>query len=97
MVFQVQAGACIFQVDGLAGTITAIAPNGILLNGLTWLTHVHGAKILTDMFNQMSETRVIYDKVEYGPILTKIIAESSPGAIGQKTSQRSCSRNYTRS
>jgi len=43
-----------------------------------WLIHVHGAKILEDMFKQLSDSKFTYGKVEYGPDLTKIIAESSP-------------------
>ena len=35
------AGASSIVVDGSAGTITIVAPNGIFLNGLQWSTHSH--------------------------------------------------------
>jgi hypothetical protein len=43
-----------------------------------WLEHVHGARLLDDMFKELSQNRVTYDKVIYGVALTKWIIEHNP-------------------
>ena len=43
-----------------------------------WLREVHGAKLLGDLFNQLSEHRVNYDKVQHGVALTDWILEHVP-------------------
>lgn len=43
-----------------------------------WLSDVHGAKLLDDMFQDLSETRVSYDKVVHGTALTRWLCDSSP-------------------
>jgi energy-coupling factor transporter ATP-binding protein EcfA2 len=42
-----------------------------------WLEKVHAAKILADIFLHFSETRVGYDKIEYGVALTQWIVENA--------------------
>ena len=41
-----------------------------------WKKNVDGAKLLADLFNEFSETRVEYDKVKHGIFLTKWIISS---------------------
>lgn len=43
-----------------------------------WKTNVDGAKLLADLFSEFSETRVEYDKVAHGIILTKWIISNKP-------------------
>jgi hypothetical protein len=43
-----------------------------------WFRDVHGAEILKDMFSEISEQRVQYEKVEYGLALTTWIVENAP-------------------
>jgi ABC-type cobalamin/Fe3+-siderophores transport system ATPase subunit len=43
-----------------------------------WLNEVNGAKLLADLFSQLSENRVTYDKVQHGVALTDWILEHSP-------------------
>ena len=43
-----------------------------------WLRQVHGAKLLADLFSQLSEHRVNYDKVQHGVALTDWILEHAP-------------------
>jgi len=40
-----------------------------------WLSNVHGAKLLGDLFSQLSEQRVSYDKVRHGVGLTDWLLE----------------------
>lgn len=44
----------------------------------SWVTTIHGAKVLADLFNELSETRVAYDKVVHSVALTKWIIEHNP-------------------
>ncbi len=37
----------------------------------TWLATIHSARLLTDLFAELSEKRVTYDKTEHGTALTK--------------------------
>ncbi len=43
-----------------------------------WLREVRGAKILADLFSQLSEQRVVYDKVRHGVALTEWLLEHVP-------------------
>lgn len=43
-----------------------------------WSSEVHGAKLLGDMFQDLSETRVAYRKVEHGTALTRWLCDNSP-------------------
>ncbi len=43
-----------------------------------WQEEVHGAKVLTDLFNELSGARVRYEKVIYGVALTQWLLENSP-------------------
>lgn len=43
-----------------------------------WLTEVHGAKVLEDIFTTLSETRVTYDKVADGVKLTRWLCDKAP-------------------
>ncbi len=49
----------------------------------TWLRAVHGAKLLQDMFNELSETRVAYDKVEHGYALTEWLVDNAPSDLDE--------------
>lgn len=42
-----------------------------------WLREVHGAKLLKDLFSDLSKTRVQYLKVEYGEELTRWILDNA--------------------
>jgi len=44
----------------------------------TWLSDVHGAKVLNDMFQELSEARVLYDKVVHGTALTRWLCDNAP-------------------
>jgi predicted ATPase len=46
-----------------------------------WLQKVHGAKVLADIFNTFSETRVTYDKIIYGVALTEWLIANAPGDL----------------
>jgi predicted ATPase len=46
-----------------------------------WLNSVDGASILKDLFSQISDTRINYDKVKHGYLLTKIILEKNRQAF----------------
>jgi hypothetical protein len=43
-----------------------------------WSCNVHGAKLLEELFRDVSETRVAYDKVVHGPRLTRWLIENEP-------------------
>jgi len=44
----------------------------------SWRSDVHGAKLLADLFSELSETRVRYDKVRDGVALTEWLLEHAP-------------------
>lgn len=46
-----------------------------------WMKTVHGAKILADIFKELSDCRVEYDKVTYGLALTRWLVENAPGDL----------------
>jgi predicted ATPase len=48
--------------------------------GTEWHSHVHGAKVLHDLFSELTERRIDYDgnKVTYGIALTEWIIEHDP-------------------
>lgn len=43
-----------------------------------WQKDVNGAKVLEDIFKELSENRINFDKIEYGVALTKWIIDNSP-------------------
>jgi predicted ATPase len=43
-----------------------------------WISSVHGAKVIEDLFKEFSENRVEYDKIAYGVALTRWIVENAP-------------------
>jgi hypothetical protein len=43
-----------------------------------WSEHIHAAGLLRDLFSDLSETRVTYDKIEHGVELTRWIIEHRP-------------------
>lgn len=43
-----------------------------------WFIHIHGGNFLTDLFTDVSKSRVAYDKVKHGIMLTKVLLESDP-------------------
>jgi hypothetical protein len=42
-----------------------------------WLTEVHGATLLEDLFSDLSEARVAYDKVTHGVALTRWLCDNA--------------------
>jgi energy-coupling factor transporter ATP-binding protein EcfA2 len=44
----------------------------------SWIVYVHGAKLLIDLFNALSETRVTYIKTEHSIKLTEWLIENAP-------------------
>jgi hypothetical protein len=43
-----------------------------------WIETINGAKLLGDLFNEMSETRVVYKKTDHSLLLTDWLIENSP-------------------
>jgi hypothetical protein len=52
----------------------------------TWLSDVHGAKVLDEMFQELSETRVLYDKVVHGMALTRWLCDNAPDDLRELAS-----------
>jgi hypothetical protein len=48
-----------------------------------WLENVRGAKLLEDMFDELSEGRVRYHKVQHGLALTKWFVEKDPDELAE--------------
>lgn len=46
-----------------------------------WFLYVNGAKVLANLFSQLSQGRVTYEKTTYGPMLTEWIAKNQPKAL----------------
>lgn len=46
-----------------------------------WLEKVHGAKVLSAIFSELSENRVTFDKVEHSTKLTKWIVANAPSEL----------------
>jgi hypothetical protein len=46
-----------------------------------WLQDVNGARVLTDLFGELTEQRVPYDKVRHGVALTDWLLEHAPDAL----------------
>ncbi|OKH35014.1 hypothetical protein NIES2101_38085 [Calothrix sp. HK-06] len=46
-----------------------------------WLEHVHGAKVLEDIFSNLSDNRVCFDKVKHGVLLTEWIINNAPSDL----------------
>ena len=44
----------------------------------SWLTEVHGARLLENLFADLSESRVAYDKVKHGVTLTQWLCDNAP-------------------
>ena len=52
----------------------------------TWLSDVHGAKVLDDIFQELSEARVLYDKVVHGTELTRWLCDNAPDDLRELAS-----------
>lgn len=50
-----------------------------------WRVNVHGANILIKMFSDLSETRVSYEKIEYGLWLTRWVIQNAPHDLNEVT------------
>ncbi|WP_175425516.1 AAA family ATPase [Trinickia violacea] len=48
-----------------------------------WPQHVHGAKLLHDLFNEFTDARVSYDKVKHGVLLTRQLLPNPSGALSE--------------
>lgn len=46
-----------------------------------WLFAVHGAKLLGDLFEKLTDARVVYDKVKHGAKLTDWIIQNTPSDL----------------
>jgi len=46
-----------------------------------WLNKVDGATILKEMFNELSETRVAYDKVKHSVAITEWLIDNASGDL----------------
>jgi hypothetical protein len=46
-----------------------------------WFKHVHAAVLLSDIFSDLSEKRVAYDKVVHSVALTRWLIDNSPGDL----------------
>ena len=44
----------------------------------SWLADVDAARLLKDLFDELSESRVAYDKVAHGFVLTRWLCENAP-------------------
>lgn len=51
---------------------------GSLLGNCDWLAGAHAARLLDDLFNDLSESRVTYDKIVHGAALTRWLCENEP-------------------
>jgi len=48
-----------------------------------WLQNVDGARVLEELFRELSETRVEYEKVAHGIALTEWLIENAPGELDE--------------
>src|SRR4029077_10545748 len=48
-----------------------------------WFQRVDGARLLSTLFEELSETRYIYRKIEYGLKLTRFILASAPAEFSE--------------
>jgi len=48
-----------------------------------WRSEVDAAKLLADVFNQLTESRVAFDKLKHGIALLKWIVQNSPGDLSE--------------
>jgi hypothetical protein len=48
-----------------------------------WKEHVDAAKLFTDMFNQLTEARVSFNKIHHDPKLTEWIIENDPNHLAE--------------
>lgn len=51
---------------------------GPFLESLAWLAEVDAARLLKDLFDELSESRVAYDKIVHGAALTRWLCENEP-------------------
>jgi hypothetical protein len=58
-------------------------PGGVQVSDEIWVEEVHGARVLADIFNDLTDCRVAYEKTRYGPKLTQWLIENEPDALGQ--------------
>lgn len=60
------------------------APRALMVYSTTdWSQHVHGAKLLQDLFNEITEARVSYDKVKHGVLLTRRLLQNPSAALSE--------------
>jgi len=50
-----------------------------------WLENVHGALVLKEIFNTLSDSRVSFDKVKHGVELTEWIVKNAPSDLDELT------------
>ena len=48
-----------------------------------WLVGVHGAKLLGDLFEKLTDARVVYDKVKHGAKLTDWVIQNAPSDLSE--------------
>lgn len=52
-----------------------------------WFLHIHGGNFLKELFSNVSKSRVAYDKVKHGILLTEALLESDPGRFREISDQ----------
>jgi hypothetical protein len=65
-------------------------------NELIWRTEVHGAKLLNDMFLELSDKRYEYDKLAYGLELTKWLVSNEPRELKEVAEILKKNRDFKR-
>lgn len=53
----------------------------------SWTRSIHGANFLKHLFGELSENRVVYDKIQYSVAITRWIAENEPEAMQEFVEQ----------
>jgi hypothetical protein len=61
------------ELDFYCKGTKAIPPN--------WLQGIDGARVLSEMFSELSESRVTYEKTKHGMLLTKWLVQHNPAAL----------------
>lgn len=66
------------EEHGRGERYSAQAPDERLMDDPSWLVEVDSAKLLKDLFDDLSESRISYDKVAHGLALTQWLCQKEP-------------------
>lgn len=58
-------------------------PPGKAVSDGTWNSSIHGPKLLKDIFNELSETRVAFDKIKHSTAITQWIIDHHPERLSE--------------